>query len=90
MPAIASQDIDLPEMQIGIYLWAVVVDHQSKETNLVYNRPALQSEMEALANQLEQQDFPLAQTSKFQLNNKFQSNLSAKAYEQRFNRLLIT
>ncbi|OMH25247.1 aminodeoxychorismate synthase component I [Motiliproteus sp. MSK22-1] len=88
LPAIASQDIDLPEMQIGIYLWAVVVDHQTKETNLVYNRPALQSDMEALANQLEQQDLPLAQTSQFQLKDKFQSNLSAEDYEQRFNRIV--
>ena len=35
LPSIAADDMQLPEMMIGIYDWAVVVDHREKKTVLV-------------------------------------------------------
>lgn len=32
LPAIAEHDIDMPDMAIGIYDWAVVTDHQQRRT----------------------------------------------------------
>lgn len=35
LPATAEHDLTLPEMQIGLYDWAVIVDHQEKKSWLV-------------------------------------------------------
>jgi para-aminobenzoate synthetase component 1 len=35
LPSIAAADVDMPELAIGIYDWAVVVDHQERRARLV-------------------------------------------------------
>lgn len=35
LPAIAERDVDLPDMAVGVYDWAVVVDHRERRTHLV-------------------------------------------------------
>ena len=35
LPSIANNDMQVPEMMLGIYDWAVVVDHREKKTMLV-------------------------------------------------------
>jgi para-aminobenzoate synthetase component 1 len=35
MPSIAAADVDMPELAIGIYDWAVVVDHEKRSARLV-------------------------------------------------------
>jgi para-aminobenzoate synthetase component 1 len=35
IPEIAAADIDMPDLVVGIYDWAVVVDHQARRTSLV-------------------------------------------------------
>ena len=37
LPAIAAADIDLPELCVGIYPWAIVQDHQQQQAWLVQN-----------------------------------------------------
>lgn len=34
LPAQAEADIDLPDMAVGIYDWALIVDHQRREVSL--------------------------------------------------------
>ena len=38
--AIAAQDIDFPEMVVGIYDWALIVDHRERRALLVGDAPA--------------------------------------------------
>ena len=40
LPAIAARDIDFPEMVVGIYDWAYVIDHRDKRAWLVGDVPA--------------------------------------------------
>ena len=40
MPAAAARDIEFPEMVVGIYDWAYVVDHQERRAWLVGDLPA--------------------------------------------------
>ena len=40
LPAIAARDIDFPEMVVGIYDWAYVIDHRDKRAWLVGDGPA--------------------------------------------------
>ncbi len=35
LPSIAAADVDMPELAIGIYDWAVVVDHEKRKASLV-------------------------------------------------------
>jgi para-aminobenzoate synthetase component 1 len=43
LPAFAARDIDVPELAIGIYAWAVVVDHREQRARLVAQDWALES-----------------------------------------------
>jgi para-aminobenzoate synthetase component 1 len=43
LPALAARDIDVPELAIGIYDWAVVVDHAEQRAWLVAQNRALES-----------------------------------------------
>jgi para-aminobenzoate synthetase component 1 len=43
VPALAARDIDVPELAIGIYDWAVVVDHDDQRAWLVAQDRALES-----------------------------------------------
>ena len=44
LPALAARDIDVPELAIGIYDWAVVVDHAEQRAWLVAQGRDLESE----------------------------------------------
>ncbi|WP_188861812.1 aminodeoxychorismate synthase component I [Marinobacterium nitratireducens] len=35
LPARAADDIDFPEMRVGFYAWAIIVDHQQRRAELV-------------------------------------------------------
>lgn len=35
LPELAKQDIPLPDMAVGLYEWAVVVDHQTEQASLI-------------------------------------------------------
>jgi para-aminobenzoate synthetase component 1 len=44
MPALAAHDIDVPELAVGIYDWAVVVDHERQRAWLVAHDRALEAD----------------------------------------------
>jgi para-aminobenzoate synthetase component 1 len=80
LPNLAVQDIDLPEMRIGIYHWALVQDHEQKQAWLVHLPDAC--DMEEI---IEITGFHnLKQNIKFETKpfkiNKFKSNLNAIKY----------
>ena len=40
LPTLAARDIDLPDMAVGLYGWAIVVDHQARTAELVIHPAA--------------------------------------------------
>lgn len=84
LPGIASRDIDFPEMVVGIYDWAFVVDHLQRRTFLVGGErfPGTRerwAELEALAygsNQL--------RPASFEVVTPVESNFSRSAYGDAF------
>ena len=77
------EDIGLADMDIGIYPWAIVVDHLQQQTQLV--------SMQLDTTQLQQLADELSVTSSeigFYLDGRFQSNLAPVDYQQRFNRVI--
>ncbi|CAN5388098.1 aminodeoxychorismate synthase component 1 [soil metagenome] len=94
LPCIACADIDIPEMTIGIYDWAIVVDHHLQKTSLVsYQRdshtPLLLTQLldylqnnNDTVNLIERTSDTASQS--FQLLSPFQSNLTKLEYAQAF------
>lgn len=94
IPTLAQDDIALPDMSVGIYPWAIVQDHEFKQSWLVINEGLSQTiggaynflEIEQLcANQAEK---PMFHDLKQSLNcgdntfkiNEFKSNLNVNSY----------
>jgi para-aminobenzoate synthetase component 1 len=90
LPALAIQDIALPDMSIGIYPWAIVQDHQEKKAWLVINKALASAynflEIETICSTAAQTErfHDLKQSLKtslkgFKINN-FESNLKVSEY----------
>ncbi len=77
LPRHAQQDIDLPDMAVGIYDWALIVDHHQQTVTLVSQRNA-QERLHWLLNQQGQSGLPFALTS------AWQANMSRETYGEKF------
>jgi para-aminobenzoate synthetase component 1 len=77
IPETASHDIAAPDMAIGIYDWALMVDHQQKKAVIIGIEP--NKKLSWLQNQQAKAIFP------FKLTTPWQSNMSQTDYQQRFN-----
>ncbi|SHO59050.1 Aminodeoxychorismate synthase component 1 [Vibrio quintilis] len=76
LPETADHDIPLPEMAVGIYTWALIVDHQEKQAWWTG-----QDTQAAEAWILAQQPSPDAP---FQLKSCWQSNMTRALYQNKF------
>ena len=88
LPVIAEQDVTLPEMQIGIYDWAVIVDHQQQKTWLVGQGRDERTfqQWDDLVEKL-QERAGKSITSPFQVTSEINSNLEKPAYASAFDRI---
>lgn len=82
-----GEEENLPDMAVGLYDWALVVDHQERRTRLVGGRRAATREnWFALVERLAQ-PAPAASASPLRLTSPLASNLSRQAYEAAFARI---
>lgn len=97
LPAKAVQDIELPDMCLGIYPWAIIQDHQQKTACLVLNQALVSAVPGAAYNfsKIEQicRSAPgepwfhdlnqyINKLEKFNLINSFESNLKVSDYHR--------
>lgn len=83
LPEHASTDIDLPWMQLGLYLWAFVIDHQNRSAWLVHQPKVSNRVMQRLAkiaNNLGHE--ANTELFDFTLEHQWQANQSKQAYRQ--------
>ncbi len=81
VPEHAERDIDLPELAVGIYDWAWIVDHQTRQMHFLVCGSA-----EQMATRWGWWQQQVATKAKpFRLTSGWQSNLSQAAYTERFN-----
>ncbi len=86
LPETAQDDSNFPSLLGGIYLWAVVVDHELEMAELV--APASQiDELEELLNQPAQNQAESCKTS-FSVTSPFTANLSWPEYKSRFEKIM--
>lgn len=89
LPESTEDDIALPELQFGLYQWALITDHQLKETN-IYNFGLSESEWQNLCRRCSKHilNFPTAEDKNtFHLTSSFKSNTSRREYQSAFNRI---
>lgn len=80
IPEIAKTELTFPDMAVGIYLWALIVDHQDKTVTLISHEDA-----EARLTWLQSQKTP--RKNKFKLNTPWHSNMTEDEYQQNIARI---
>ncbi|WP_024870609.1 aminodeoxychorismate synthase component I [Tolumonas lignilytica] len=80
LPAHAIRDIDLPDLAVGIYDWAWVLDHQTQEAHLVVcgSDSELENRWQWWLQQAPQE------AKSFSLTSHWQANVSKEEYTLRF------
>ena len=89
LPTQAEADIDLPWMQVGLYLWAIVIDHQKQESWLVSQPGVHKHLLKQLARFVDRVD-KLAKTEKeapFKLTDQWRANMTETEYSARLDRV---
>jgi len=80
LPEHAQADISLPDMAVGLYDWALIVDHHKKRVSLLSHR-----DVSARLAWLEAQQVPAAED--FHLTSGWRANMSPTEYADKFNRV---
>jgi para-aminobenzoate synthetase component 1 len=84
LPAIAEDAEHLPELAIGIYAWAVIVDHARQRTSLVHSdAPGARSRASVLRRLHARCD----QAMPFRVRSEIATSLDAAAYRRAFERI---
>lgn len=86
LPNIANASPNMPEMMVGIYDWAVVVDHRLQRTVLVSHMHYLSEEKWQSLTQLFSQTAP-PQINHFYVDTPVHSNFDEGQYAQAFDRI---
>ncbi|NPE50984.1 aminodeoxychorismate synthase component 1 [Dickeya dadantii] len=80
LPAIAERDIDLPDMAVGIYDWALIADHHQRRLSLIAH-----GDINARLAWLE--TLTPAEPGAFCLTSAWQANMSREQYGEKFRRI---
>jgi para-aminobenzoate synthetase component 1 len=83
LPVISKDEEHIAEMAIGIYSWAIIVDHLKKQSWLITND---QNDWESLYNQFSSVSF-VTQQDEFVVLEKPRSNMDKKAYQKAFEKI---
>ncbi|MES2501168.1 MAG: aminodeoxychorismate synthase component I [Pseudomonadota bacterium] len=88
LPDIAAA-VDVPEMMLGFYDWAVVVDHREKCSMLVSHglTESTKANWSALCARFSNPILPISDSKPFAVLSEIQSNLSESTYYQAFNKV---
>lgn len=88
LPIIAEQDLRLPTMRIGIYDWAIIVDHQAQKTWLIQQENSANTAI-VCANIIKQLKQPAApiKNNEIKVLSDFQSNFTQESYAKAFARI---
>ncbi|TKF42595.1 aminodeoxychorismate synthase component I [Vibrio sp. F13] len=79
LPSLAKRDIEAPDMAVGLYEWAVIVDHQLKTACIVGSN--IDEHHDWLMQQMAQSHLSHAP---FGLTTPWQSNMSEESYATKF------
>lgn len=81
-----ERDIDLPDMLIGIYSWALVIDHKLEKCSLVFRHSCPDQIRQAVKDALSVTE--VAPGGSFTLEGDFVSNFSPEAYQEAYQKVI--
>jgi para-aminobenzoate synthetase component I len=84
LPNTSAADIALPDLAIGFYQWALILDKQQQQLWCVDYAGSAQERWHKLHNRLTQRQ---ATTTGFALTGNWQANMDKAAYTERFNQV---
>lgn len=84
LKSIACADISLPLAVIGFYDWSIVTDHLEKITYLCSRKPVTDPQMKIIIHKI---FHPYQTQEKFEITQRFQSNMSEGVYASAFSRI---
>lgn len=89
IPEIARDSEQIPEMMLGIYDWAIVVDHQLNRTWLVQQNvaPETASICATVLERMQSENQSLSDKQPFRVKEKVVSNMSRDEYGEAFRRI---
>lgn len=87
LPEHAIADIELPDLHLGLYLQAVIIDHHAQKSWLVMHQHASLETIQAFKQRLSLVNNTSSSAHQFFLEDPFQSNVSAEAYQQALTRI---
>ncbi|MFT2109685.1 aminodeoxychorismate synthase component I [Marinomonas sp. 2405UD68-3] len=85
LPESTKRDITLPDVVAGLYGWAIISLHESKETVLILTPWCDQTSEQDIVKRLTKDN--LRTRTEFTLHDKFTSNMSAFDYSDKFNQV---
>jgi para-aminobenzoate synthetase component 1 len=87
LPSKAEQDIDLPEMAIGIYAQAIIFDHTHKQFYLICPEEKRQTLTLFLQEIINKKQNSTQEQKNFTLTSSWQSNMDKASYIEKFNQV---
>lgn len=88
LPALASADIDIPDMMVGIYDWAIVVDHETRCAWIVA-QPDSQTDIDYWRDVMAAPDplTPAAFGTSFEVTSAVKPEMTFAEYAEKFGRI---
>ena len=85
VPTISKNDLALPDMKVGIYSWAIIIDHNKKKSVLVGDKSDLkmQRDWNDLVNYIKDKTLR-RKRQEFRVQSGVKSNMSEQAYAKAF------
>lgn len=89
LPSISKNDLDLPDMKIGIYSWAIIVDHAKKKSIIVADKSDLRMRRawDDLVKYISEKSALRADHNEFIVLGKINSNMTEASYATAFNKI---
>ncbi len=85
---IPSRQSSIPDMIIGLYLWAVITDHQNQTCELFFHPDISESKKERVKAALNEKINPAGSQSDFRLKEQFTPDTSRSRYNHSFEQIL--
>lgn len=88
IPDLTDDDIELPQIQMGLYQWALITDHKIKQTRLI-NFGLSDKEWQKIIAQFDylKSDLLSHMPENFQLTSNWKSNTDQQTYDKAFNKI---
>ncbi len=87
LPEIAASEMPLPELMVGIYDWAIVVDHHMQRCQLVSHRQFISGQFLQDLHQQLLQKRQVPEKQAFRVHGDIQHNMDKASYAQAFGKV---